>query len=144
RVELVAPWLTTDNDPYPAVVDGRIVWIVDAYTTVDDYPYAKRSSLEALAPGNEAEGGPFEEISYVRNSIKATVDAYDGTVTLYQVDRDDPVLTAWMNVFPGTVEPPESISDDLRAHFRYPEDLFAIQREMLAKYHVDEPREFFT
>jgi uncharacterized membrane protein (UPF0182 family) len=80
----------------------------------------------------------------VRNSIKATVDAYDGTVTLYQVDRQDPVLAAWMNVFPGTVEPEESITAELRAHFRYPEDLFAIQREMLAKYHVDEPREFFT
>ncbi|WP_039801483.1 UPF0182 family protein [Nocardia araoensis] len=144
RVELVAPWLTTDNDPYPAVVNGRIVWIVDAYTSIDGYPYAKRSSLEALEPGDETQRESPREISYVRNSIKATVDAYDGTVTLYQVDRQDPVLAAWMKVFPGTVRPEESISPELRAHFRYPEDLFTIQREMLAKYHVDEPREFFT
>ncbi|MFD4405443.1 UPF0182 family protein [Nocardia sp. NPDC058499] len=144
RVELVAPWLTTDNNPYPAVVDGRIVWIVDAYTTIDGYPYAKTGSLEALAHSGDPAAGPFEEISYARNSIKATVDAYDGTVTLYQVDHDDPVLDAWMSVFPGTVEPEESISDELRAHFRYPEDLFSVQREMLAKYHVNEPREFFT
>ncbi|MBF6168769.1 UPF0182 family protein [Streptomyces gardneri] len=144
RVELVAPWLTTDNNPYPAVVDGRIVWIVDAYTAVDGYPYAKGSSLEALEPGEDARRGSPRQVSYVRNSIKATVDAYDGTVTLYQVDRQDPVLAAWMKVFPGTVEPEESITPELRAHFRYPEDLFTIQREMLAKYHVDEPREFFT
>lgn len=141
RIELVAPWLTTDNNPYPAVVDGRIVWIVDAYTTIDGYPYAKRSSLEA---GSDTRIRNPREISYMRNSIKATVDAYDGKVTLYQVDQHDPVLAAWMNVFPGTVEPEESISAELRAHFRYPEDLFTIQREMLAKYHVDEPREFFT
>ncbi|MEV6325820.1 UPF0182 family protein [Nocardia sp. NPDC051787] len=142
RVELVAPWLTTDHNPYPAVVGGRIVWIVDAYTTIDGYPYAKRSSLGAQEPDSDA---PLaRQISYVRNSIKATVDAYDGTVTLYQVDRQDPVLAAWMKVFPGTVEPEESVSAELRAHFRYPEDLFTVQREMLARYHVDEPREFFT
>ncbi|MGQ4599744.1 UPF0182 family protein [Nocardia sp. R6R-6] len=142
RVELVAPWLTTDNNPYPAVVGGRIVWIVDAYTTIDGYPYAKRGSLGAQAPDSDTDSP--RQISYARNSIKATVDAYDGTVTLYQVDRQDPVLAAWMKVFPGTVEPEESISAELRAHFRYPEDLFTTQREMLAKYHVDEPREFFT
>ena len=80
----------------------------------------------------------------MRNSVKATVDAYDGTVTLYQVDRHDPVLQTWMRVFPGTVKPEDDIPDELRAHFRYPEDLFNIQRALLAKYHVDEPREFFT
>ncbi|MBL1080069.1 UPF0182 family protein [Nocardia sp. 2] len=143
RVELVAPWLTTDNNPYPAVVDGRILWIVDAYTAIDGYPYAKRSSLEALAP-SDGRVRPAREISYLRNSIKATVDAYDGTVTLYQVDQHDPLLATWMKVFPGTVEPEESISTELRAHFRYPEDLFTIQRDMLAIYQVDEPREFFT
>ncbi|MEV0079850.1 UPF0182 family protein, partial [Nocardia neocaledoniensis] len=137
RVELVAPWLTVDHNPYPAVVDGRIVWIVDAYTTIDGYPYAARSALGT--PGVEG-----EEISYARNSVKATVDAYDGTVTLYQVDGQDPVLAAWMRVFPGTVEPESAISPDLRAHFRYPEDLFVVQRDLLARYHVDDPREFFT
>ncbi|MFC9788589.1 UPF0182 family protein [Rhodococcus sp. NPDC127528] len=143
RVHLVAPWLTPDHDPYPAVVGGRIVWIVDAYTTVDNFPYAQRSSLEALAVGNPP-NRPGAEVSYIRNSVKATVDAYDGTVTLYQVDRQDPVLKAWMSAFPGTVRPADSVPAELRAHFRYPQDLFKIQREMLAKYHVDDPREFFT
>ncbi|MDO3645728.1 UPF0182 family protein [Nocardia mangyaensis] len=144
RVERVAPWLTIDSNPYPAVVDGRIVWIVDAYTTIDGYPYAARTSLSALSGDDPTAPGSQREISYARNSVKATVDAYDGTVTLYQVDEQDPVLAAWMRVFPGTVEPEDAISEDLRAHFRYPEDLFVIQREMLARYHVDEPREFFT
>ncbi|MET9216362.1 MULTISPECIES: UPF0182 family protein [unclassified Nocardia] len=144
RVERVAPWLTIDNNPYPAVVGGRIVWIVDAYTTIDGYPYAARSSLEALSVGEDQGLREPGEISYIRNSVKATVDAYDGTVTLYQVDEQDPILAAWMRVFPGTVQPPSAIGDELRAHFRYPEDLFVIQRDMLARYHVDEPREFFT
>lgn len=144
RVQRVAPWLTTDANAYPAAVSGRIVWIVDAYTTLDTYPYAQASSLEgqvATAAGGLRTG---KEVSYARNSVKATVDAYDGTVTLYQVDRDDPVLQAWMRAFPGSVKPEADITDELRAHFRYPEDLFRVQRELLAKYHVDEPREFFT
>jgi uncharacterized protein len=144
RVQMVAPWLTADDNPYPAVVNGRIVWIVDAYTTLDTYPYAQRSSLEGpvTSPTGVVQEG--KEVAYVRNSVKATVDAYDGTVTLYQVDRDDPVLQAWMHAFPGSVKPEDDISDELRAHFRYPEDLFEVQRGLLAKYHVDEPREFFT
>jgi uncharacterized membrane protein (UPF0182 family) len=144
RVQRVAPWLTTDANSYPAVVDGRIVWIVDGYTTLDAYPYAERSSLEGpvtTATGVVSQG---DEVSYVRNSVKATVDAYDGTVTLYQFDAQDPVLQTWMNAFPGTVKSEDEIPDELRAHFRYPEDLFKVQRELLAKYHVDEPREFFT
>ena len=144
RVEHVAPWLTTDTNPYPAVVDGRITWIVDAYTTLEHYPYSQAGSLAEPVVTDTGRTLPREEVSYVRNSVKATVDAYDGTVTLYQVDRDDPVLAAWMSVFPGTVQPDEAISEDLRAHFRYPEDLFRLQRERLAKYHVNDPREFFT
>ncbi|MGW0175616.1 UPF0182 family protein [Rhodococcus sp. NPDC003322] len=145
RVRLVAPWLTTDHDPYPAVVGGRIVWIVDSYTTASNYPYAQRSSLDDLAAAPEGAGAePGREVSYIRNSVKATVDAYDGTVTLYQVDQQDPVLKAWMAAFPGTVQPASAVPDELRAHFRYPEDQFKIQRDMLARYHVDDPREFFT
>jgi uncharacterized membrane protein (UPF0182 family) len=87
---------------------------------------------------------PNDEISYIRNSVKATVDAYDGTVTLYAMDESDPVLRTWMNVFPGTVQPSSAISAELREHFRYPEDLFKVQREMLARYHVNEPAVFFT
>ena len=144
-MQRVAPWLTTDANAYPAVVSGRIVWIVDAYTTLDTYPYAQRSSLEGVGDQRRpASCGPGKEVSYIRNSVKATVDAYDGTVTLYQVDRHDPVLQTWMRVFPGTVKSEDDIPDELRAHFRYPEDLFKVQRELLAKYHVDDPREFFT
>ncbi|TXG92607.1 membrane protein [Rhodococcus rhodnii] len=148
RVTKVAPWLTADGNTYPAVIDGRIQWIVDAYTTLDNYPYAQRSSLDGLLEDSidQTTGRPLprKEVSYIRNSVKATVDAYDGSVTLYQVDQNDPVLDAWMSVFPGTVQPEEEVSDELRSHFRYPEDLFKVQREMLAKYHVDDPREFFT
>lgn len=144
RVEHVAPWLTTDANPYPAVVDGRITWIVDAYTTLEHYPYAQAAFLSEPVTTETGLTLAREQVSYIRNSVKATVDAYDGTVTLYQVDRDDPVLQAWMSVFPGTVQPEDTISPDLRAHFRYPEDLFRVQRELLAKYHVNDPREFFT
>ncbi|EME14630.1 UPF0182 family protein [Rhodococcus triatomae] len=148
RVTKVAPWLTADGNTYPAVVDGRIKWIVDAYTTLDNYPYAQRSSLDGLVEDSidQTTGRPLprKEVSYIRNSVKATVDAYDGTVTLYEVDQNDPVLDAWMKVFPGTVQGNDTISDELRQHFRYPEDLFKVQREMLAKYHVNDPREFFT
>ncbi|GGK45258.1 UPF0182 protein [Nocardia camponoti] len=148
RVQKVAPWLTTDGNAYPAVVDGRIQWIVDAYTTLDKYPYAQATSLDgAVEDSIDKKTGraiPRTEVSYIRNSVKATVDAYDGTVTLYETDPTDPVLKAWRGVFPGTVKPESEISPDLRAHFRYPEDLFKVQREMLTKYHVDNPREFFT
>ncbi|MFR9751273.1 UPF0182 family protein [Nocardia sp. 004] len=148
RVQKVAPWLTADGDAYPAVVGGRIVWIVDAYTTLDKYPYAQSTSLEgAVEDSIDKRTGrllPRKSVSYIRNSVKATVDAYDGTVTLYEVDSTDPVLQAWRGVFPGAVKPESDISPELRAHFRYPEDLFKVQREMLTKYHVNDPREFFT
>ncbi|MGH3977768.1 MAG: UPF0182 family protein [Pseudonocardiaceae bacterium] len=146
RVEKVAPWLTPDGDPYPAVVDGRVKWIVDGYTTLENFPYAQRTVLGEATQDtlSGVQRLPDEEISYIRNSVKATVDAYDGTVTLYAVDESDPVLKAWMNVFPGTVTPASGISDSLRQHFRYPEDLFKVQRSMLTRYHVDDPRVFFT
>ncbi|GAA3223821.1 UPF0182 family protein [Pseudonocardia petroleophila] len=132
RVEAAAPWLTVDGDPYPAVVDGRITWIVDGYTTLDRYPYAEQASLGT------------ERVGYVRDSVKATVDAYDGTVTLYAVDPADPVLQAWSAAFPGTVRPASEISDELRAHFRYPQDLFDVQRDLITPYHVDDPQLFFS
>lgn len=148
RVQEVAPWLTTDVGAYPAVVDGRIKWIVDGYTTLEEYPYAQRSSLDDLVSDSvDATTGrplPKKEVSYIRNSVKATVDAYDGNVTLYEFDENDPVLKAWMGVFPEAVKPKSEISDELNSHLRYPEDLFKVQREMLAKYHVNDPRDFFT
>ncbi|GAA3065534.1 UPF0182 family protein [Actinokineospora globicatena] len=146
RVSSVAPWLTLDGDPYPAVVNGKILWIIDGYTTLENYPYAQRTSL-GEATTDSLDGVVRQDnrtISYIRNSVKATVDAYDGTVKLYSITDDDPVLKAWQGVFPGTVLPSSEISDDLRSHFRYPEDLFKVQRELLSKYHVSDAVEFFS
>ncbi|MDN5747228.1 MAG: UPF0182 family protein [Pseudonocardia sp.] len=149
RVQAVAPWLTTDGDPYPAVVDGRITWIVDGYTTLENYPYAERMQLGEVTADAVA-GGPGlrpeldREVSYLRNSVKATVDAYDGTVTLYAFDETDPVLKTWMKTFPGTVQPESAITPGLREHLRYPEDQFKVQRALLTRYHVDNPAEFFS
>ncbi|OBB96792.1 UPF0182 family protein [Mycolicibacterium peregrinum] len=148
RVEAVAPWLTTDTSVYPAIVNKRMVWIVDGYTTLDNYPYSELTTLSsATADSNEVAVNrlaPDKQVSYIRNSVKATVDAYDGTVTLYAQDEQDPVLKAWMSVFPGTVKPKADISPELQAHLRYPEDLFKVQRSLLTKYHVDDPVKFFT
>ena len=147
RVEKAAPFLTTDTKPYPAVVDGRMVWIVDAYTTAENYPYAQAVGFGQATTNSLSVRGAAQEnkqISYIRNSVKATVDAYDGTVTLYQVDDSDPVLKAWEGVFPGLVKPGSEISQDLRAHFRYPEDLFEVQRTLLVKYNVSNPVDFFN
>lgn len=148
RVEKVAPWLTTDSTTYPAVIDGRIKWVVDGYTTLDSYPYAEQSSLEDTTTDSTNQLGdralPDEEVSYIRNSVKATVDAYDGTVDLYAFDESDPVLQTWMKAMPGVVQPREAIPAELEQHLRYPEDLFKVQRELLAKYQVDDPAQFFT
>lgn len=148
RVEAVAPWLTTDSTVYPAIVNKKMVWIVDGYTTLDNYPYSELTSLSsATADSSEVainRLAPDKQVSYIRNSVKATVDAYDGTVTLYAQDEKDPVLQAWMKVFPNTIKPKKDISADLAAHLRYPEDLFKVQRMLLAKYHVDDPVTFFS
>ena len=148
RVKAVAPWLTTDTSVYPAIVNKRMVWIVDGYTTLDNYPYSQLTSLSsATADSNEVAVNRLaldKQVSYIRNSVKATVDAYDGTVTLYEQDEKDPVLQAWMKVFPGTVKPKSDISPELQAHLRYPEDLFKVQRSLLASYHVNDPVTFFS
>ena len=148
RVKAVAPWLTTDTTVYPAIVNERIVWIVDGYTTLDNYPYSELTSLSSTTVDSQEVAlnrlQPDKQVSYIRNSVKATVDAYDGTVTLYAQDEDDPVLQAWMKVFPDTVQPKSEISEELQDHLRYPEDLFKVQRALLAKYHVDDPITFFS
>ncbi|UDL80859.1 UPF0182 family protein [Corynebacterium uberis] len=148
RVEKVAPWLTTDSKTYPAVIDGRVKWIVDGYTTLDALPYSTRIPLQdvtedALNPQGTTQRLINNDVGYIRNSVKATVDAYDGTVELYEFDSTDPVLKAWEGVFPNSVKPSSEISDELRNHLRYPEDLFKVQRELLARYHVDDPQVFF-
>lgn len=151
RVEKLAPFLKIDGDPYPAVVDGKIKWILDGYTTAKDYPYstpqplqeATEDSTTATAPGTVATL-PDEEVNYIRNSVKITVDAYDGSVDMYQWDENDPVLKTWMKIFPGLIKPSSEMSGDLMSHVRYPEDLFKVQRELLTRYHVTTASEFYT
>ncbi|MFP5218251.1 MAG: UPF0182 family protein [Actinomycetes bacterium] len=146
RVEKVAPFLEIDTDPYPAAVDGRIVWIVDGYTTSAGYPYSQRVNFGDVTSDSQSGGIPVQQqVNYIRNSVKATVDAYSGEVTLYEFGERDPVLQAWNDAFGGDLLQPESeMSDDLRAHLRYPEDLFKVQRELLAQYHVEDASEFYT
>ena len=149
RVAKVAPWLTLDGNIYPAVVDGRILWIVDGYTTSNGYPYSKKTNL-ATATTNTISTNTTavaslasRNISYMRNSVKATVDAYDGTVKLYQWDTKDPVLATWSKAFPGTVTPKSAMSKSLLEHVRYPEDLFGVQRDVLSTYHVKTADAFY-
>ena len=150
RVEEVAPWLTLDGDPYATVVDGKIVWIVDGYTTSDNYPYSQRQyfgdvTTDSLTVQSGVTAQPVQDqINYIRNSVKATVDAYDGTVTLYAWDENDPILQTWSKAFPGTVQPKSAISPELMAHLRYPEDLFKVQREVYSRYHVEDPSIWYT
>jgi uncharacterized protein len=141
RVEKAAPWLTPDGDPYPAIVDGQVVWIVDGYTTSENYPYSEKVDLDESTHDTTTGRGtiaqqPSEKINYIRNSVKAVVNAYDGSVQLYAWDESDPVLKTWMKAFPGTVKPRSDISPSLMSHLRYPEDMFKVQRDLLAKYHV--------
>jgi uncharacterized membrane protein (UPF0182 family) len=149
RVAKVAPWLTLDGDPYPALVDGRILWIIDGYTTSAGYPYSRKTTLssatsDALTANSTsitAQGN--ESVNYIRNSVKATVDAYDGTVSLYQWDENDPVLKTWSKAFPKSIKPKSEISDQLMEHIRYPEDMFRIQRDILSAYHVQTAAAFY-
>jgi uncharacterized protein len=149
RVEKVAPWLRTDGDPYPAVVGGRLQWVVDGYTTSNQIPYSQRVPLtEATSDSVTATRQAVVEqqasrANYIRNSVKATVDAYDGTVTLYEWDESDPVLKTWMKSFPETVVAKGDIPDDTLAQFRYPEDIFKVQRTILSRYHVTDPEAFY-
>ncbi|WP_212996435.1 UPF0182 family membrane protein [Winogradskya consettensis] len=149
RVEKVAPFLTIDGDPYPAVVDGKIQWILDGYTTAATYPYAQRINLAEETRDELTNQGTFalarDNINYMRNSVKATVDAYDGTVTLYEFDDQDPVLKAWNKAFGGDlIKPKSEIPQALADHFRYPADMFKVQRNLLTRFHVTKPQDFFT
>jgi uncharacterized membrane protein (UPF0182 family) len=160
RVAKVAPWLTLDGDPYPVVADGAIDWVVDGYTTTDGFPYSQQQSLgtstkTSLTTGSASVAAQSNNrINYIRNSVKAIVNAYTGQVTLYAWDQTktpqtpygspDPVLATWSKAFPGIVQPQSAIPPALLAHLRYPEDLFNIQRELLAKYHVTDPRAFYN
>ncbi|HLR95376.1 MAG TPA: UPF0182 family protein, partial [Jiangellaceae bacterium] len=159
RIGKVAPYLTLDARAYPAVVDmdddpdtpKELVWIVDGYTTTNEYPYSARESLEdATTDALTQELGVVnvasvpDEVNYIRNSVKAVVNAYDGEVTLYEWDEADPILQTWENVFPDHITPMSEISGDLMAHLRYPEDLFKVQRQLLARYHVTDAASFYS
>jgi uncharacterized protein len=149
RVAKVAPWLTLDGDPYPAVVDGRVLWIIDGYTTSAGYPYSRKTVLSDAINDTVTSGTGAssllrnQSINYIRNSVKATVDAYDGTVSLYTWDEQDPVLKTWAKAFPNALLPKSAISKQLMEHVRYPEDLFRVQREILSSYHVRTAEAFY-
>jgi hypothetical protein len=150
RVEKIAPWLTLDQDPYPAVVDGRIVWLVDGYTTSNAYPYSSRVSLgEVTSDSITVRTGssaiaPTDQLNYARNSVKAVVDAYEGTVTLYAWDESDPILQTWMKAFPGVVQERGTMPAEIEQHVRYPQDLFKVQRVVMSRYHVTDPATFYN
>ncbi|HKT01285.1 MAG TPA: UPF0182 family protein [Rugosimonospora sp.] len=149
RVQTVAPFLTFDGDPYPAVINGQITWILDGYTTSSYYPYSQQIDLQSATSDTLTGEGIVEQaqqnINYLRNSVKATVDAYTGKVTLYSFDDTDPILKAWNKAFGGKlIQPSSAIPADLRDHFRYPEDQFKVQRELLTRYHVTDPRQFYS
>ena len=140
RVAKLAPFLKLDADPYPVVSDGRVVWVVDAYTTSDRYPNAERADTRQLS----AESGLRHTFNYVRNSVKATVDAYDGTVTLYVVDESDPIIAAWQRAFPSLFTAGSEVPESIRGHFRYPEDLFRVQTNLYGRYQLLDAEEFYS
>ncbi|HET7901990.1 MAG TPA: UPF0182 family protein, partial [Candidatus Nanopelagicales bacterium] len=150
RVRKMAPWLTVDGDPYPVVVDGKVLWMVDGYTTTNEYPNATHTDFGDATTDTTTQNAKNvisqsrDEINYIRNSVKATVDAYTGQVVLYAWDEQDPVLQTWMKAFPGTVQPRASMPEALLAHVRYPEDIFKVQREIFAQYHVTDPGGFYS
>jgi uncharacterized membrane protein (UPF0182 family) len=145
RVKAVAPYLTLDSDAYPAVVDGKVQWIVDGYTTSANYPYSRAENFsQSIADTSTTNAFNRGSINYIRNSVKATVDAYTGAVKLYAWDTKDPILKTWSKVYPGTLRPVSEMSGALMSHVRYPADLFKMQRAILGSYHVTDSGSFYS
>ena len=140
RVKKAAPFLYTDNDPYLALIDGNLFWIIDMYTVSDKYPYAQPADTRRI---NENSGLPMN-FNYLRNSVKAVVNAYDGTMNFYVVDENDPLILSYKDIFPNLFTPKSSMSSELLDHIRYPEDLFTIQSDMYRDYHMTDPRVFYA
>jgi hypothetical protein len=140
RFEMAAPFLKFDADPYPVVVDGRIQYMIDGYTTSDRYPNAERADTSAIDANSGLSGHRFD---YIRNSVKGVLDAYDGTVKLYIVDPDDPIAAAYAKAFPDLFEDVSQMNPTLVEHFRYPEDMFRVQTNMWASYHITDPQSFY-
>lgn len=134
RVRLIAPFLALDADPYPVVHEGRVVWMQDAYTTSRNYPYATPNALP----------GPLSGVNYIRNSVKIVTDAYNGSIAFYMSEPDDPLVRTLDRVFPGMLKPMSEMPGGLRAHVRYPEDIFLIQAEKYATYHMTNPQVFYN
>ena len=132
RVAKVAPFLTYDRDPYVVVADGKLYWIVDAYTSTDRYPYSQPLPLNG------------SNVNYIRSSVKAVVDAYDGATTFYQADPDDPIIKTYAKMFPGTFHPLSDMPKSLISHLRYPEDIFSLQTAVYTTYHMDDPQIFYN
>ncbi|WP_407717421.1 UPF0182 family membrane protein [Glutamicibacter protophormiae] len=147
RVSKVAPYLTLDSNAYPAIVDGRVQWIIDGYTTSNNFPYSQQQQLSSAVTDSLTNAQDIDalngRVNYLRNSVKATVDAYDGSVKLYAWDDEDPLLKSWQSIFPNTIQPMTDMSAQLMEHVRYPEDMFKVQREVLSTYHVDDPGTFY-
>ena len=140
RVKKATPFLYTDNDPYLALIDGNLFWIIDMYTVSDKYPYAQPADTRRI---NENSGLPMN-FNYLRNSVKAVVNAYDGTMNFYVVDENDPLILSYNDIFPNLFTPKSSMSTELLDHIRYPEDLFTIQSDMYRDYHMIDPRVFYA
>ena len=140
RVQKLAPFFQYDSDPYPVIVDGKVMWIVDAFTTTSRYPNSQTANIDQLPAGS----GLNTNFNYVRNSVKVVVDAYTGATIFYQVDANDPIANAWGKVFPKLLTPVAEAPEELVAHFRYPEDLFRVQTNMYGRYQFDDPTLFFN
>jgi uncharacterized membrane protein (UPF0182 family) len=140
RVAKAAPFLSLDADPYPVLLNGRIDWVQDAYTTTDNYPYAQNADTSALPDGS----GLNQNLNYVRNSVKVLVDAYTGKMTFYVMDPSDPIIQTYEKAFPGMFTPGSKMSAALRAHLRYPEDIFTLQTTMYGKYHITNAQSFYS
>ncbi len=141
RVTKIAPFLYPDSDPYLIITDsGRLVWMIDMYTITNNYPYSEAAPTARLNATSDLPN----RFNYIRNSVKATVDAYDGNVTLYVFDDEDPLIRTQQKIFPGVFVDGAEMPDDIRAHVRYPEDLFRVQSDQYTLYHIDDPRQFFS
>jgi uncharacterized membrane protein (UPF0182 family) len=134
RVEAIAPFLAYDKDPYLVVSEGRLVWIQDAYTTTDMYPYSKRT-LKRFK---------IKRLNYIRNSVKITIDAYSGAVSFYVIDETDPIIKTYSSIFPDLFKPFNEMPADLKKHIRYPRDLFEIQAGTYRTYHMEDARVFYN
>ena len=140
RVRKAAPFLRFDSDPYPIIYQGKIQWIYDAYTTTNRYPYSQGADTSRLDPNSDLNAN----FNYVRNSVKVLIDSYSGKMTFFVVDQTDPIIKAWRKAFPKLFTDGIDIDPELRAHFRYPEDLFRIQTNMFGRYHISDAGDFYN